>query len=217
MTLAQALDFLRYRMNEQGSSSPYYQDQEIYQIISSRAQVACSVLGLIEATDTSTSTVIGTQAYAWPSSAVTIVNVLYDGVKLQEMTFREWEEEKASGTTPSGTPIGYVLFNREILLIPKPSAVAVLTVYYEGVHPWITVSTATIDLPPELHSALMEGCLADMYAKALNTTMATFYENKWTGHMQVTFPNFKLRSSQRSRAKVLIDSDTAPLTDHGVR
>ncbi len=217
MNLSQALDFLRYRMNEQGSASPYYADQELYQLISARAQVACSVLGLIQATDTSTTTVIGTQAYAWPTQAVTIVNVLYDGVKLQEMTMREWEEEKASGTTPTGTPIGYVLFNRQIIIIPAPSDTKTLTVYYESLHPWITASTDTINLPTELHSALMEGVLADMYAKALNTQMATFYENKWTGHMQVTFPNFKLRSSQRSRAKVVIDSDTAPLTDHGVR
>lgn len=217
MTLSQALDYLRYRMNEQGAASSYWADMELYQLISARAQIATSQMGLIEAKDTSTTTVASTQEYDWPTTAAAIVKVLYDGRLLQELSFREWELEKQSGVTPTGQPMGYVLHNRKIILVPTPDAAETLTIYQESYHPWIDAGTDTIDLDTVLHPALMDGVLADMSMKAQNIQMATFYENKWTGHLQSTFPNFQLRKSQRSRAGVLIDSDTSPATSHGLK
>lgn len=217
MLLSQALDYLRYRHNEQGSSATFWADAEIYQLISARAQMMTAQLGMIETSSSATSTVIGTEAYTIPTDAATIVSVEYDGIRLQEVTFRERDEGKANGAIVTGQPFGYLLFNRQLLLVPAPAAVKTLTIYYNKTHPWITLSTDTIDVPETLHPALMDGVFSDMYAKAKDASMATFYENKWTGHMQVTFPNFKLRESQRSRGRVVIDSDTAPSSDHGVR
>jgi hypothetical protein len=217
VTLAQALDYLRNRHNETDASTSYWGDVELYALISARAQTACAVLGLIEDTDSSTATVASTQNYDWPSDASAIRKVTCDGKPLQEMTFREWDENKLNGTTPEGEPFGYVNFNRQIILVPIPNDVYDLVFYYEPYHPWITVPAGTIDLPAVLHPALMDGVMADMFAKANNAQMATMYENKWTGHMQSTFPIHKLRESQRARAKILVDGDTAPSSQHGVK
>lgn len=217
MTPAQALDYLRRRHNESSSTNSYWSDDEIYSLITAREHEACAILGLIEATDTSTTTVASTQAYSWPSDAVDLKTVFYDGTLLSELSFREWENEKqAGGTTPTGTPEGFVSWNRQVLLVPTPNAAKTLTFYYEKL-PSTVSAAGTIDLPTVLHYPLMDGVLALMYAKAQNSSLMTHYENLWQKHMIQTFPVYKLREKQRGRARVLIDSDTSPGTSHGVK
>jgi hypothetical protein len=212
VTLAQALDFLRNRHNEAGYSLQYWGDTELYALISARAQVLAAILGLIEDTDTATTTVASTQAYDWPSDASAVVKVLYDGTALKQTTFEAWELEKSSGTTPEGTPERYLNWNRQVILIPTPDAAETLTFYYEPYHPWITTSAGTITVPAELHAVIMDGCLGDMYAKIQNAQMCQLYEGKWNQHLATTVPQYKVRVRYRDGVKTVIDADTNPQT-----
>lgn len=214
MTLTQFTTLCRNRLNALTDS--YWSDSEIWALLVSRINQALAIIGYIEATDTSTTTVASTQAYSWPSTASNIVSVLYDGDRLQEITFREWEMEKNNGTTPSGTPQMYVNWNRQVLLVPTPSAAATLTFYYEKMESLYSTANDTINFPVTLQDALADGVIADMFAKSQNITMSRFYEEKWINHMKVTFPVYKYRQKNRGRTKILNDADTNNSTSHGI-
>ena len=214
MTLTEFVTYCRQRLNAVGDT--YWSDAEIWGLISSRTNQALGVIGYIEGTDTSTSTVASTQAYDWPSDCAAIVSLLYNGKRLQEITFREWESEKNNGTTPTGEPEKYVNWNRQVLLVPTPDAANTLTFYYEKMFTLIDSAVDTVDFPAVLHDALADGVIADMFAKSQNQRMAEFYESKWAGHMKVTFPTYKYRQKNRGRVKILIDADSSPSTSNGV-
>lgn len=218
MTLSQALDYLRARFNEYSSATSYWTDAELLGLITARSQSICSILGLSENTNTSTSTVIGTQSYSWPTNATALHKVLYNGPALQEISFDDWENEKqGGGTTPSGTPTQFVPWNRTILLVPIPNAVKILTFYFESGQSVMTLSTDTWVIPEALHYETLDGVLADMSAKIPNPTMIQLYEGKWQFHMMCTFPMYRYRQRNRQRAKPIRDADTLQSTAHGVK
>lgn len=215
MTLSQIIDFCRRRHN--ATSSSRWSNDELLQLIEGRAQEIVSIIGLLEETDTSTTTVSGTQAYDIPTDAVEIVSLLYNGEMLQRVGFREWEIEKNSGgTTPSGTPTKYVLWERQVILIPKPDAANTLTFYYRKQQSSLTAATDTLSIPSVLHFRLCDGVIADMAAKDLNFNMAQFYENKWQGVHIPAFYEYLARHKRSGRFGVVQDPDTGAQTDDGL-
>lgn len=214
MTLAQFVDYVRRRHNATGDA--YWSDAELYQMITARSNEVLNVIGLIEATNTSTSTVAGTQAYSFPTSAATVKALLYAGEMLQQISFREWEQVKAGGTTASGTPEKYVVWNRQVLLIPIPAAVGVLTFYVEQYQPYISSATDTVVIPEELHFRLADGVIADMFAKDMNANMATYYENKWLNNHIPAFYRWRSRTRRRAAFGRQTDQDAGIQTDLGL-
>jgi hypothetical protein len=216
MTLAQFVAFVKNRHNETSASTSYRSDDEIYALITGRANEILSIIGLIEATDTD-STVVATQAYDLPTNFVNVKALLYEGELLQQVNFREWEQDKAGGTTPSGTPVKYVVWNNQVLLIPVPDAIGTLTFYGEKYHPFIDATlVTTIQVPEELHFRLADGVIGDMAVKDLNMQMATFYENKWNSVHKPEFYRWKSRKKRGGKYAVTGDSDSGVQTDQGV-
>lgn len=215
MTLTQFVDYVRNRHNASGDSN--WSDSEIYSLITGRCNEVLSIIGLIEGTDTSTTTVASTQAYSLPSNTITIKALLYNGELLQPISFKEWEEEKSSGSTPTGTPKTYVVWNSQVLLIPTPDAANTLTFYIEKLHPLIDGSAqSTIDLPAVLHYRLADGVICDMAAKDMNQQMMTFYEQKWNQAHIPSFYRYAFLRKRRGRMRVVKDADTSINTDYGV-
>lgn len=215
MTLSQFLDFVRNRHNAATDSN--WSDAEIYALATGRCNEILSIIGLIEATDTSTTTVSGTQAYSIPSNFISIKALLYNGNMLSPISFKEWESEKANGTTPTGTPTYYVIWNRQVLLIPKPDAAYTLTFYGEKLHPLIDNSSqTTIDIPAALHYRLADGVICDMAMKDENINMARFYEEKWLNVHIPAFYRFVYLQKRRGKFRVVADADTLVNTDYGV-
>lgn len=215
MTLAQFVDYVRNRHNAVNDN--HWSDAEIYAMITARANEVLTIIGLIEATDTSTTTVASTQSYSIPSDANRLRAVLYDGELLQSVDFREWETEKAGSTTPEGTPTKYVQWNEQVLLIPIPDDAKTLTFYYYKEHPFIDGTTqTTIDIPSELHYRLADGVIADMFAKDLNPNMFDRYENKWINVHIPAFYKYLSMKKRNGRARIVGDSDSLSATDFGV-
>jgi len=215
VTLSQFLDYVRRRHNAE--SDTYWSDQELYQLITARSNEILSIIGAVEGVDTSISTVAGTASYAWPSGVSALKAVLYDGELLQQVTFREWEQRKAAGTTPSGKPEQYVAWDRSIILIPIPTEAKTLTLYVEKYQGYIdNTSVTTISIPEELHFRLADGVLCDMAVKDLNLNMAQFYETKWNGIHKHEFHRWRARSRRRGKYALTQDSDTGVQTDMGV-
>jgi hypothetical protein len=192
MTLSQFIEVVRRRHNAE--SDTFWSDSELYQLITNRANEALSIIGLLEAT-TSTTSNSGTQAYNFPSDASTIAQINYKGFRLKQITFRQWEHFKSETTTVSGTPEYWVKWNRQFLLIPIPNTSSdAMTIYYYKEHPYINGSSQnTIDIPAVLHPHLVFGVLSDMFAKDQNPSMAKFYEDKW---LNVSIPAmYKFKSN----------------------
>lgn len=214
MTLSQFVEVVRRRHRAETDTN--WSDAEIYQLTTGRCNEILAVIGLLEATDTSTTTVSGTQAYSLPTNAVRIVQILYNGEALQEISFRDWELQKSGGTTPSGKPIQWVMWNRQALLVPTPDAAYTLTFYYEKEHPYIDGSSqTTIDIPAVLHWRLADGVIADMYAKDLNPQMYDRYQTNWIQNHMPAFEEYAVRSKRGGRSRIIIDADSHPQTDIG--
>lgn len=216
MTLSQFIDTVRNRHNAVGDSN--WSDAEIYSLITHRCNEVLSIIGLLEATDTSNTSVAGTQAVNYPTTAATIRQVNYKGDRLKRISFRQWEWFKDEDTTVSGTPTMYTVWNRQILLIPKPAASGdQITIYHYKEHPFIDGSTqTTIDIPSVLHSHLVHGVLADMYAKDLNVQMTQYYEQKWLEVSMPAFYKYKAEEDGAGQFSVMGDADTDDFTGAGI-
>ena len=216
MTLSQFVDTVRRRHNAVADSN--WSDAEIYELITHRANEALSVIGLLEATDTSNLSTANTQVVDYPTDAVTIRQVNYKGDRLKRISFRQWEWFKDEDTTTTGTPTMFTVWNRDILLVPIPQNTGdQITIYYYKEHPYIDGSTqTTIDIPSVLHPHLVHGVLADMYAKDLNVQLMQYYENKWQNISMPAFEKFKANEDNAGQFHVMGDGDTDDFVGPGI-
>lgn len=191
---------------------------EIYALITNRCNEALTHIGLLEGTDTSNTSVSGTQAVNYPTDAVTIRQVNYKGDRLKRLSFKQWENFKDEDTTITGTPHSFVVWNRQILLVPIPVDTGdAITIYYYKVHPFIDGSTqTTIDIPSVLHPHLVHGVLADMYAKDLNVQLMGYYERKWLEVSIPAFLAFKTEEDDAGQVTVMGDADTDDFVGPGI-
>lgn len=215
MTLSQFVTYVRNRHNAATDSN--WSDAEIYALTTGRCNEICSIIGMLEGTDATTTTVSGTQAYSFPSNFITVKALLYDGQLLQPVSFKEWEDQKSSGTTPTGKPVTYVVWNAQVLLIPTPDSAETLTFYGEKQHPFIDNSSqTTIDIPSVLHFRLANGVIADMASKDENWNMFTTFQNIWVNQDIPAFQRYAFLRKRRGRFRDVTDADTSITTDYGV-
>lgn len=216
MTLTQFVERVRRRHN--AVSDTNWSDAEIYQLITDRCNEVLSIIGLLEGTDTSQTSTASTQAYSYPSNTSTIRQVNYKGDRLKRISFRQWEAFKDDDSTTSGTPTMFTVWNRQILLIPIPDTSSdAITIYYYKEHPEIDNSSqTTIDLPAVLHSHLVFGVLADMFAKDLNPQKAGYYEGKWLNQSYPAFYRFKSNEDDAGQFEVMGDADTDDFVGGGI-
>lgn len=215
MTLAQFIEVIRRRHNAESDS--YWSDAELYQLVTNRCNEVLSYIGLLEGVETSTST-SGTQVLAYPDDCVTIRQITYKADALKRITFRDWESYKTETTTQSGRPYMWVPWNRQAYLVPIPDTTGdTITAYYYKEHPYIENSSVTsIQVPSVLHAHLVNGVVADMFAKDENNQMATFYETKWNQVSIPAFLRFKAMEDQGGGFSVTGDADSGVALDVGV-
>lgn len=216
MTLAQAIDFVRNRHN--AVSDTNWSDAEIYALITGRCNEILSIIGLIEAVDTTTTSIAGTQNYAFPTNAVFVKKILYDGYPVKILSIREAESLKEGNVVASGRPEYAYEWDKNFYFLPIPDESAkTITMYVEKMHPFIDGGTQmTIDIPEILHFRLLDGVLADMFVKDLNQGMATHYENIWNQKHMPAFWMYKQTLKYRGQAPTMVDADTNIVSDKGL-
>jgi hypothetical protein len=134
----------------------------------------------IERSYTQTS-VASQQDYDWPSLAVAIKRVTYDGTKLIPIDFREDDNLTLNDadTTSTGTPAYYFVWNRVISLRPIP-AVSTGTIKIWTLNQPDAVSvTGTLEIPTQWHPAIIDAVNAEMAFKDQNFTAANKYRELW--------------------------------------
>lgn len=209
MTVSEFVDYVRNRHN--AVSDTFWADSEIYALIEARANEVLSIIGLIEAKDTSLTTTASTQAYNLPTNWVFIKKLLVDNYACQQITFDEWDAEHTRGSTdPTGTPDRYFLWNDQINLVPVPATSSLtITLYGYKKQSSITSASDMINIPSILHGRLCDGVIADMFAKDQKWQPHRTYEEKW---LQVHIPAFKEYKAKRHTAGGFnVTYDTDPL------
>lgn len=180
MTLADIENAVR-RRTQTTSDTAFWTQAQIIDEVYFAAQILAREALLIEAKDTSISTVAGTQSYAFPTNFISIRRVEYDGKKLTKVTFREDDTITGQNTSSAvqGTPTYYYLWDDTIYLRPLPDDAKTLTVYGFKEHTQLTSVSDTLEVPTLFHPALIDYVVSEYYAKDGETNRASYYRQLW--------------------------------------
>ena len=211
MTPTQAIDFCRGAADLEGDG--LVSDQEVLNYYVAACNEVLSIIGLIEAKDTTITTVIGTDAYAYPAYVEFLKEVQYNGAKLQEITFLQYEIERRVST--SGVPLYFVPWNRQIILVPTPSDAQVLTLYVEKSHPLITASD-TILMPTVLQTRICNKAIYYMLMKDFLTSNAMSYLNTWNNSDIPAFREYKRQLKSRGKFNIVATEEDSPVSIYGI-
>tara|TARA_R110000796_G_scaffold248508_1_gene375342 strand:- start:1953 stop:2609 length:657 start_codon:yes stop_codon:yes gene_type:complete len=169
----------RRKYNATGDT--FFVDDDFYDLIYEAETILAEEALVIEKMYESTS-VANQRAYAWPTLAMAIKRIEYDGSKLIYSTFRQDDQETISttDTTSSGTPTIYQLWERNFYLrvIPDTSALVIKVFTYD--RPNLQSSpTSNLDTPEHYRKDIVTYCVANMAMKDGNTAVGQQYFNRW--------------------------------------
>lgn len=158
----------------------FFSDSEIYQYYYEACLEYARECLLIEDTDSSITTVSGTQTYSVPNLTIAIKRITYNGQKLKPIDFREDDVLTSlnQSTTSTGTPIYVALFNSLLYLRPIPDAAQVLKIF-RFKEPAALTSVSTLEIPTQFHPTLSHYALSRMYAKDKDFNASLVYNNLW--------------------------------------
>lgn len=212
MTPSEINTAARQRYNAVGDT--FWPDAEIYDLIYHACLELATEALLIERVFT-TSTVASQQEYDFPTNAISIKRITYNGKKLVPITFREDDVLTVlnQATTSTGDPTSYAVWNNVFYLRPIPASVQTLKVW-AYVEPQAVASSSTLEIPTEFHMSIVNFILAEMSAKNKNYEGAQYYRSLWEKDVN--------RAKRFSRKKNVGDAfqfvknvDLAPQTDLG--
>lgn len=195
MTPGEVATYARQQYNAVNDS--FFADSELYKHIWLAQDIMSKECKVIENTYT-TATVVGQQEYTYPTNAIAIKRITYDGKRLSPIKMRE--DDILTGfnasTTATGLPQYYFVFDRIIYLRPVPDSVLTIKIYSFD-KPQEVSTTSTLDVPDEFHLDLVDFVLWRMAAKDQNFNSAAYYQKQWEGALA--------RAKQWSRKRLVAD------------
>jgi hypothetical protein len=174
MTPADIESAIRVRYNAVGDT--FFNDMVCDIIYEAQMQMAQECFA-IERKYTATS-VDGTREYDFPTSAISVRRIEYDGKKLIPKDIDD--DPKTSTTEVSGTPREYAVWNNELILYPTPSATGDTITIYTYNEPQAVTSSSTLEVPTEYHLDIINFGLSIFAAKDGNPQMGQYYDQKWS-------------------------------------
>jgi hypothetical protein len=203
----------RQRYNAVGDD--FWSDAEIYNLIY-QASLELATEGLLIERTFTTSSVASQHEYDWPTNAIAIKRITYDGRKLVPFTFREDDilTNLNQAVTSTGTPSSYAVWNRVFYLRPIPSTSSLTIKVWAYVKPQAVTVSSTLEIPEEWHMPLVNPILSEMSAKNKNYVGAQYYRALWEKDV--------IRAKRLAKKKVIGDAfqvvknvDLIPQTDLG--
>jgi hypothetical protein len=178
MTALEINTAARQRYNAVGDD--FWSDAEMYLLI---YQACCQMAanGLVIEQTFSTTSVTGQQEYTFPTTAVDIKRVTYDGRKLFPIDFRDDDVLTAlnQATTSTGTPSSYAVWNRILYLRDIPGSSGLVIKIFCNIAPSSVTSTTTLEIPTIFEMAPVFFMLSEMSAKNKNYSGASYYRDLW--------------------------------------
>jgi hypothetical protein len=137
----------------------------------------------------STTTVADQKEYSYPSNAIALKRVEYDGLEIHSVDLND--DPKTSTTEPTGRAGCYAIWNDELHLFPTPDSAVTLKIF-AFVEPSAVTTTSTLEVPSEYHLMVIDFVMAYMFAKDKDPTMSAFHLRLW---------NEGVSRAKRDRAK----------------
>ena len=174
MTPQQVNDAIRQRYNAEGDT--FFGEAMIWDLIYQGQMIMAQEAFVIERKYTAVS-VASTREYDFPTSAISVRRIEYDGKKMLPVTVDQ--DPKTSTTEVSGTPGEYAVWNNKLILYPTPSASGDTITIYTYNEPQPVTATSTLEIPTEYHLDLIEFALGSLSAKDGNGAMAKYFDERW--------------------------------------
>lgn len=208
MTPAEVIARANTLYNSTGDS--FFPDEEAYDILYDGCMELAVKAYVIE-DSFSTSTVAGTRQYAYPTNALAIKRVTYDGKALENIDYREDDKITVwnAADTTQGTPVGFVEWEDTLELRPIPGEVKTLVVYAFCQPQRITSSSTTLEVPTIYHMALVHKLLGAKAAKDKDYPGAAMWEAKWEAAVALAVARMQ-KKRRANRFKVVTDVDSLP-------
>lgn len=177
-TLSQLIEDCRQRYNAVGDK--FFADSEIFDLIYEAQMEVALETQAIEKIFTAT-TVVGQREYDYPTNALRIFRITYDGERLNQISFLEddsvtGEDENTSNTS---TPRYYSIFADRIFLRPVPDEAKTLKIYAHVTPSQLTSDTDALDVNERYVIFVKDYVLSQMYAKDKNNSMVQYHESRW--------------------------------------
>lgn len=206
MTPSDLETFTRQRYNAIGDS--FFSQAEIFNYFWAAQTELAQETFCIKNTYTTTS-VNGQRAYDFPSYALSIGRVEYDGERVYPNDFVDDDGLTGNnpGDTTTGRPRNYQLWDDQIYFRPIPSEDALEIKIYSYDLPSQPTSSGTLDVPQRYHLMLVDYALYCMLSKDKNLPMAQDYYQRWITNKKLALQTERLRDSGDS-LNVVKDMDT---------
>lgn len=179
MTPLQIETAVKTRYNAVGDS--YFPTDMVMDAIYQASMQLALEANVIEQTYSTTST-SGTNEYSFPTTAIAIKKVEYNGKKLFPCSLDD--DPKTSTTEVTGTPTHYAIWGKELVLFPTPDTSSLTIKVFTYNMPSAVSSTSTLEVPSEYHLAMIDFVLSLFYAKDQNTQMADYHRGLWERSVQ---------------------------------
>lgn len=177
MTPLELEEYARRRYN--AVDDTFFSSAEIMDYIYHACQELAQESQVIERIYTTT-TVASTQAYDFPTNAMSFKRVTWNGRKLALIDMRE--DDAITGmnqaTTDTGDPEVYWIWNRAIYLRPIPSSAQTLKMWSFN-FPSEVSTTSTLEVPEQFHLKLANYVNQQMAVKDQNFIAAKYYGTLW--------------------------------------
>lgn len=233
MQLQEMLNYCRAMMNEESAITPNWTDAELVRLVNKRQMEACHYLrvtGYATATSTAGSenpgAFTGTTFSNLAATFLKITRVWYAGRGLKYITMRQLESRRPTGTVTTGLPREWTQLSGDatITLSPTPSTTGdVITAFSELRPIELTVANLpgsafpnSVFINTEFHGAIVDGVLADMYSKDLNSGFYDRYQKLWLEYWVPLMKAFGMRHRRRNSPQTVVDSDSSLETEFGV-
>lgn len=184
MTPAQVETSARRLYNSE--SSTFWSQDELFKLIYEAEMILAEEALVIEARDTTLTTVAGTRSYSVPAGFLAIKRIEVNGTKLQPIDFREDDTLTLNNAdaTQQGNPQFYSIWNDTIYLRPIPDAVYTVTIYGHKEAVLLTTASTTLSTPSRCHSALIDYVVGEMAAKDSNIEFGSYYTGRWDKYVE---------------------------------
>lgn len=207
------------RRQYNAATDTFYSQAEAFDLIYQAEMILATETNCIEAVDSSTTTVAGTQSYAFPTNFITIKRVEWNGRKLKRIDLREDDllTALASNTTVQGDPTYYYLWNATIYLREIPSSAKVLKVYGYKQPTVLATSplSTTLSVPARYHTSIVPYVSAHFAAKDRDFEGYAAFMAQWVKNLEAARRYEKRRLRGDSPAYVRLEEQMSD-TEFGV-
>jgi hypothetical protein len=161
-------------------SDNLWSDVELYTYLKMRAD-ELNMMARCTKVTSYTNGVSGTQAYDFPDDLMELIEIRYDGRKLQTLKSREKDTIVPDNTiSTTGTPIWYEEFDDSVTIYATPTSNSTNGIrwrYYATED--VPTAASTLKTPGRYHWGLVTGVVFSMCPKDLGHPLTVYWQGQW--------------------------------------